>query len=172
MNIEEIGLTFNVPGYNEYELKPRGSDILLNANNLEEYVSLSFDKICLSGIHQIIKSFKIGFNKVFNIESLKCFTSTELEEVICGCEDDNWDYENLLENIIPDHGLDKNSLMFQGLLQIMLDMNKMEKKSFLQFTTGSPRLPLGGKIIYLFFFLFYFFLFNILIILIFYFFIF
>ena len=66
-----------------------------------------------------------GFNKVFNIESLKCFSDTELEEVICGCEDDNWDYNNLMENIIPSHGLDKNSLMFQGLLQIMLDMNKM-----------------------------------------------
>ena len=145
MNIEDIGLTFNVPGYSDYELKPRGSDISLNANNLEEYVSLSFDKLCLSGIYPIIKSFKIGFNKVFNIESLKCFSDTELEEVICGCEDDNWDYNNLMENIIPSHGLDKNSLMFQGLLQIMLDMNKMEKKSFLQFTTGSPRLPLGGN---------------------------
>merc|ERR1712032_36990 len=61
-----------------------------------------------------------------------------------GCEDDNWDYDSLIENIIPDHGLDKNSLMFQGLLQVMLEMNKLEKKSFLQFTTGSPRLPLGG----------------------------
>lgn len=145
MNIEDVGLTFTVPGYPDNELKPRGSDILLNANNLEEYVSLSFDWICLSGIYPMIKAFKIGFNKVFNIESLKCFTNTELEEVICGCEDDLWDYENLTENIIPDHGLDKNSLMYQGLIQVMLDMNKMEKKSFLQFTTGSPRLPLGGK---------------------------
>lgn len=146
MIIEDIGLTFNVPGYNEYELKPYGSDILLNANNLEEYLSLSFDKLCLSGIYPIVKSFKIGFNKVFNLDSLKCFTSTELEEIICGSEDENWQYDELLENIHPDHGLDKNSFIYKGLLQIMLDMNNKEKKRFLQFTTGSPRLPIGGII--------------------------
>jgi len=148
--IEDIGLTFNVPGYNNFELKPRGSDILVTLSNLQEYLNLTFDKLILSGIDSLVKAFKKGFDKVFKIESLKCFTNSELEEIICGCDYDAWDYENLIENIIPSHGYDKNSQMYQGLIQIMLNMNSLEKKTFLQFVTGSPRLPLGG--IYLIFF--------------------
>lgn len=144
--VEEIGLTFNVPGYNQYELKTRGSDILVTINNLEEYLALTFDKLIFSGIDPLVKAFKKGFNKVFKIESLKCFTNKELEEIICGCEYDTWDYETLIENIIPSHGYEKNSPMFQGIIQVMLNMNSIEKKIFLQFVTGSPRLPLGGNI--------------------------
>ena len=104
-----------------------------------------FDKLILTGIDPLIRAFKMGFNKVFKIESLKCFTNKELEEIICGCDDEAWDYDNLMENIIPDHGFDKNSLMYKGLLQIMIKMNNLERKTFLQFVTGSPRLPIGGK---------------------------
>ena len=81
MNIEDIGLTFNVPGYSDYELKPRGSDISLNANNLEEYVSLSFDKLCLSGIYPIIKSFKIdiSFKDILDTMALATKVAKEIE---------------------------------------------------------------------------------------------
>ncbi len=146
VKIEDIGLTFNVPGYNNYELKNKGSEILVTINNLQEYLNLTFDKFILSGIDRIVRAFKKGFNKVFKIDSLKCFSNTELEEIICGSDYDSWDYENLYEHIIPGHGYDKNSLMYQGLIQIMLNMNSLEKKMFLQFVTGSSRLPLGGKI--------------------------
>lgn len=126
-------------------MKNRGSDTLVTINNLEEYLELIFDKFILTGIDPLIRAFKMGFNKVFKIESLKCFTNKELEEIICGCDDEAWDYDNLVENIIPDHGYDKNSLMYKGLLQIMINMNNLERKTFLQFVTGSPRLPIGGK---------------------------
>jgi E3 ubiquitin-protein ligase TRIP12 len=94
-----------------------------------------------------IDAFKNGFNKVFPINTLKCFTSTELEEVICGCSIESWDYETLLVNIVPNHGYDRNNIIYQGLLKIMVEMNNLEKKMFLLFVTGSPRLPLGGNII-------------------------
>lgn len=108
-------------------------------------MNLSYDKLILSGIDPIVKAFKTGFNKVFKIDSLKCFYNYELEEIICGCDYDSWDYESLIEHIIPGYGYDKNSLMYQGLIRIMLKMNSLEKKMFLQFVTGSPRLPLGGE---------------------------
>jgi E3 ubiquitin-protein ligase TRIP12 len=142
--IEDIGLTFILPGYNDIELKRGGSDILVTIRNLEEYVSLVFDKLLLSGIKPFAEAFKNGFNKVFPIDNLKCFTSSELEEVICGCSQENWDYDLLSENIIPNHGYDKNSYIFKGLLEIMVEMNSFERKFFLMFVTGCPRLPLGG----------------------------
>lgn len=148
VKIEEVGLTFSVPGYNDFDLKNRGSDILVTINNLEEYLNLTFDKLVLSGIDPLVRAFKNGFNKVFKIDSLKCFSNIELEEIICGCDYDLWDYESLIEHIIPGYGYDKNSLMYQGLIQIMVNMNSLEKKLFLQFVTGSPRLPLGGRFIF------------------------
>jgi E3 ubiquitin-protein ligase TRIP12 len=83
---------------------------------------------------------------VFDITNLKCFTSLELEEIICGCSNEPWDIETLRENIIPNHGIDKKSRIYNELLEIMSQMSNFEKKKFLLFTTGSPRLPLGGKI--------------------------
>lgn len=133
-------------------MKNRGSDILVSINNLDEYLNLTFDKLILSGIDPLVRAFKIGFNKVFKIESLKCFTNVELEEIICGSDYDSWDYENLIENIIPGYGYDKNSPMYIGLIQIMLNMTSLEKKTFLQFVTGSPRLPLGGEFNFIYIF--------------------
>ena len=44
VKISEIGLTFNLPGYNDIELKRGKTDILVTVRNIEEYVSLVFEK--------------------------------------------------------------------------------------------------------------------------------
>jgi hypothetical protein len=36
-------------------------------------------------------------------------------------------------------------MMYQSLLDILMQMEEKDKKTFLFFVTGSPRLPLGGK---------------------------
>jgi hypothetical protein len=143
--IEDIGLTFTLPGYNHIELKRGGEEELVTINNIEEYLALLFDKIVLNIKDVITPAFRNGFNLVFPIENLKCFTSSELEENICGCSSESWDLDTLIDNIIPTHGYTKNSLIYTGLLDILSSMNNLEKKKFLLFVTGSPRLPLGGK---------------------------
>ena len=84
---------------------------------------------------EIIKAFKEGFNKVFDINLLKSFSSKEIEFFICGSEnsesntnDDIWSYENLTSNIIPMHGYNKNSLIYKGLIEILQKMSKTERK--------------------------------------------
>ena len=142
--IEDIGLTFTMPGYFDIELKRGGSEIMLTDSNIEEYVGLVFSQLCLQGPKDYIEGFKQGFNKVFDITNLKSFTSLELEEIICGCNSEPWDIETLKANIIPNHGLDKKSRVFNDLLDIMSELSNFEKKKLLLFVTGSPRLPLGG----------------------------
>jgi E3 ubiquitin-protein ligase TRIP12 len=144
--IHEMDLTFTLPGYNDIELKRGSSELILSAKNMEEYVYLVFNKLCITGPMLQIEAFRTGFNRVFSINTLKCFTSQELEEIICGCSHEQWDINTLLENVIANHGYDKHSLIYKGLLNIMIEMNHIEKKQFLLFVTGSPRLPLGGKI--------------------------
>ena len=99
----------------------------------------------------IINMKDLYYVKCFLINLLKSFSSEEIEFYICGSEssekdtnDDIWSYENLTLNIIPMHGYNKNSLIYKGLIEILRNMSKTERKMFLLFVTGSPRLPIGG----------------------------
>ena len=42
------------------------------------------------------------------------------------------------------HGFTKESMVYKGLINILLNMTNSERKMFLLFVTGSPRLPIGG----------------------------
>ncbi len=111
---------------------------------MEEYVNLIYDFIFYKGINKVTEAFREGFNIVFNINELKCFTSEELEEVIFGSDKQKWENDILYENLKPEHGYNKNSKIFKYLIQYMTGLDKNEQKKFLIFTTGASRLPLGG----------------------------
>jgi E3 ubiquitin-protein ligase TRIP12 len=106
--IQNIGLNFVLPGYYNIELLDHGDDIIVTAHNLEEYVNLIFDALCCKGIEDSIDAFVKGFNIVFPITSLNCFTSQEIEFILCGSSEENWDFHSLYESIITNHGYDKN----------------------------------------------------------------
>ena len=141
LNSSDIYFTF--PGY-DIDLKPNGKNILLCIKNMEEYVNLIYDFIFYKGINKITEAFKEGFNIVFNINDLKCFTSEELEEIILGSDKEKWEYDILLENLKPEHGYTKNSKIIKNLILYMTSLDKNEQKQFLIFTTGASRLPFGG----------------------------
>lgn len=147
MRIDEIGILFNLPGYPEIELKEDGLENLLTVYNIEEYVISIFDKLFGQGIKPLIESFKSGFNSVFHINNLKAFDSIEIEETLLGSKEEKWSFDHLYESIKPDHGYDKNSNTFLNLINYMCELDNKEKKKFLLFITGSPRLPVGGKLI-------------------------
>ena len=48
------------------------------------------------------------------------------------------------ENIKPMHSYNEKSLVFQNLLVVMSGFSFVEQRKFLQFISGSPRLPIGG----------------------------
>ena len=145
--ISEIDLYFILPGTN-IELKTKGAEIQVNSNNFEEYIKLIYENLCGKGIKEYITAFKNGFNKVFDVSSLKCFQTNELEEIICGSTNEIWDFETLSENIIPNHGYDRNSSVYKYLLNFLMEMSLIERRKFLLFATGCPRLPLGGINLY------------------------
>jgi E3 ubiquitin-protein ligase TRIP12 len=142
--LSELDIYFVFPGYNNIELKPNGNDILLTMNNIEEYVNLIYDFLFYRGIDKCMQSFRKGFNINFNIEKLKCFTSSEIEEYICGSVDTKWDRNILLENLKPEHGYTNQSKTFNDLITFMCSLDKKQRKQFLIFSTGSSRLPIGG----------------------------
>ena len=59
-------------------------------------------------------------------------------------EQTKWTERDLREHILCDHGYQLNSKPVTNLREILTNMSDVERRLFLKFTTGSPRLPLGG----------------------------
>ncbi|KAJ9184255.1 hypothetical protein P3X46_004000 [Hevea brasiliensis] len=139
--IEDLALDFTVPGYPDYILHQDHK--LVNMDNLEEYVSLVVDATIHAGIARQVEAFKSGFNQVFPIKHLQIFNEEELERLLCG-ECDFWAFNELLDHIKFDHGYTASSPPITNLLEIMQEFNQEQRRAFLQFVTGAPRLPPGG----------------------------
>ena len=50
----------------------------------------------------------------------------------------------LMDSIKADHGFNMDSRSVRNLLQTMSELNPQQRRDFLQFVTGSPKLPIGG----------------------------
>ncbi|OBZ82438.1 putative ubiquitin fusion degradation protein C12B10.01c [Choanephora cucurbitarum] len=141
--IDDLCLDFTLPGDDSYELKEGGSDISVTINNIEEYIDLVQDAILGSGIAQQMEAFREGFNGLFAIDDLKLLTENELVSLFGKAEED-WSPATLADAIRADHGFTMDSEPVRHLLEILSNFSDAERRQFLQFTTGSPRLPIGG----------------------------
>lgn len=142
VRIEDLHLSFTLPGYDQIQLKPNGKNTLVTINNIENYVTLVAEQSLLQ--HCQASAFRKGFEKLIPIETLNVFEYDELESVLCGKGTDSWDIEFLESVIVPAHGYTRSSTVFKNLLKLMSLLNVEERKMFLQFVTGCPRLPIGG----------------------------
>lgn len=91
--------------------------------------------------------FNLGFNSVFPIHHLRIFYPEELENVFCGSGSANfqkWDAKMLADCCRADHGFTQDSLAIQYFYDILSEYNRDDQRLFLQFVTGTPRLPTGG----------------------------
>ena len=55
----------------------------------------------------------------------------------------------LLDSIKADHGFNMDSKSVRNLLQAMSELTPPQRRDFLQFVTGSPKLPIGGECTFL-----------------------
>ncbi|KAJ7561778.1 hypothetical protein O6H91_03G040800 [Diphasiastrum complanatum] len=141
--IEDLCLDFTLPGYPEYELMQNGSNVMVNLENLEDYLSLVVDATLKTGIAAQMEAFRAGFNQVFPLSSLLIFNEEELDYLLCGRRE-LWVPETLADNIKFDHGYTAASHPIRHLLEILGELNAEEQRAFLRFVTGAPRLPPGG----------------------------
>lgn len=52
---------------------------------------------------------------------------------------------DLMEYCRPDHGYSHDSRAIQFLFEVLSEFDSLEQRQFIQFVTGSPRLPVGGN---------------------------
>ncbi|KAK3842088.1 MAG: putative ubiquitin-protein ligase Ufd4 [Linnemannia gamsii] len=141
--LDDMSLDFTLIGYPEIELKTGGANIPVTIYNVEEYIQLTVDMTVGRGIEAQVAAFKDGFNCVFSIHDLTGFRSEELVRLF-GSGDEDWSYETLVDTVKADHGFRSESRAFKNLLRSMSELDKEERRQFLQFITGSPKLPIGG----------------------------
>ncbi|OMJ81252.1 hypothetical protein SteCoe_18308 [Stentor coeruleus] len=142
VRVEDMHLTFTLPGYEHIELKPNGKNVFVNIENIEEYIVRATEKTLLQTCQA--KAFRKGFEKLFPIETLCAFELEELESVVCGKGCESWELVVLEAVVVPTHGYTRSSAVFKNLLKLMASFTGEERKMFLQFVTGCPRLPIGG----------------------------
>ncbi len=166
--IEDLSLDFTLPGYPEIELIPSGSQASVTIANVDAYIERVVAMTLGGGVRRQVDAFRQGFSQVFPYSALSAFTPAELVSLFGRVEED-WSLESklstfcrtlavtgrdrfanalaskaLMDSVKADHGFNMDSRSVKNLLQVMSEMTPSERRDFLQFTTGSPKLPIGG----------------------------
>ncbi|KXS18290.1 hypothetical protein M427DRAFT_153427 [Gonapodya prolifera JEL478] len=142
--IEDLTLDFTLPGYDTIELCSGGKDKVVNIGNVEEYVKGVMDLTLGSGVRSQVAAFQQGFDSVFPVTDLKIFTLDELGLLFGGAQNEDWSPETLSDAVKADHGYTSESRAIKYLIEVMTAMTPIERREFIQFVTGSPKLPIGG----------------------------
>ena len=141
--VEDLCLTFVLPGNPGYELCPGGGDVAVTTENLREYVDAVVDATLGSGVSTQVDAFRTGFNAIFPLSSLEPFFEDEIEAMLCGTGE-AWTPEGLGAVIKFDHGYNATSAPIIALLEVLSELDAVDQRRFLRFVTGTPRLPPGG----------------------------
>ena len=138
ISIETLGAV------NEVELKPNGSNILVNKENRREFVDLFLQFTFKKSCEGQLASFKKGFNRMVDLPVLKAlFDAEDLEQLICGQR--NLNFKELKEVALYANGFTPESPMMKWFWEIVLEeWDSAKQKNLLIFTTGSDRAPVNG----------------------------
>eukprot|EP01061_Rhynchopus_euleeides_P005634 TRINITY_DN14856_c0_g1_i2.p1 TRINITY_DN14856_c0_g1~~TRINITY_DN14856_c0_g1_i2.p1 ORF type:complete len:929 (+),score=314.01 TRINITY_DN14856_c0_g1_i2:239-2788(+) len=146
---EEAAYYFTLPGSDGVPLKEGGESIPVTNDNAREFAQLALEKILYGSVQLRIAALRKGFEQTLPLQVLLPFDEAELCEVVCGVSvrdtEPLWTFEELLNTIVADHGYSSDSRCIHELVEILCtEFSPAEQRQFLNFTTGCPRLPVGG----------------------------
>ncbi|KAM3728915.1 E3 ubiquitin-protein ligase [Dirofilaria immitis] len=139
---------FTLPGDENFELIKGGKNRLVTSSNVVQFVKLVAHWLLVEGVRREMEAVRRGFETIIKIDDLASFTPDEMEELFCGCSEETWKRtwnESALQSAIkPDHGYTHDSDQIRWLIQMLASYDNQQQRKFLQFVTGSPKLPVGG----------------------------
>ncbi|KNC75240.1 hypothetical protein SARC_12233, partial [Sphaeroforma arctica JP610] len=124
------------------DLTPNGGVKQLTIENREEYVDLYVQWVLNHSIATQFKELKRGFDVIAVGGALQLFRHEELELLICGCQD--LDFEALEASTEYDGGFTAQTPVIKYFWEIVHEFTDAQKKRLLFFATGSDRVPIGG----------------------------
>ncbi|KAI3456803.1 hypothetical protein Pfo_013466, partial [Paulownia fortunei] len=138
---EEKHILYEKTEVTDYELKPGGRNIRVTEETKHEYVDLVADHILTNAIRPQINSFLEGFNELVPRELISIFNDKELELLISGLPE--IDLADLKANT-EYTGYTAASNVVQWFWEVVEGFNKEDMARFLQFVTGTSKVPLEG----------------------------
>ena len=123
------------------ELVPSGSSIKVTESNKLEYIKLLCHMKMTKNIQAQIEAFKAGFYEIISHKLISIFTSKELELLIAGLP--TFDVEDLKKNT-EYCNYTKDSVVIGWFWKILEEFTQEERAEFLQFVTGSSKVPIEG----------------------------
>jgi len=141
-----VDLTFSTEdhsfGWSEtIDLIPNGRNTAVTDENKEKYVSLICNHRMTTAIQEQTRAYLEGFHELVKPELVSIFNAKELELLISGVPD--YDMHDLQKNTEYQH-YKPSDPQIEWFWNIMYSLNRSEKAAFLQFVTGSSKVPLEG----------------------------
>ncbi|EDO34473.1 predicted protein [Nematostella vectensis] len=123
------------------DLIPNGRNIPVTEENKREYVKLVCQMKMTGAIRKQIDSFLEGFYEIIPKRLISIFNEQELELLISGLP--NIDLDDLKSHI-EYHKYNENSLQIQWFWRALRSFDQAARAKFLQFVTGTSKVPLQG----------------------------
>jgi len=146
--LEDIGLDLTFSTVTHWfgrsqvvDLVPDGRNIPVTDEDKEKYVSLVCQHRMTSAIDKQIKAYLEGFYDLVKPGLISIFTPKELELLISGMPE--IDILDLKKNT-DYNGYRVTDKQIGWFWNIMFSLSKSDKAAFLQFVTGSSKVPLNG----------------------------
>uniref|UniRef100_A0A7S4S0Y2 HECT-type E3 ubiquitin transferase n=1 Tax=Ditylum brightwellii TaxID=49249 RepID=A0A7S4S0Y2_9STRA len=146
--LDDIGveLTFSTEDHSfgrsqTIDLIENGRNIVVTEKTKEKYVSLVCQHRMTTAIQSQIKAYLEGFHELVKPDLISIFTAKELELLISGMPD--IDIDDLKKNT-DYQGWKATDKEIGWFWSIMFSLCRSEKAAFLQFATGSSKVPLAG----------------------------
>jgi E3 ubiquitin-protein ligase HUWE1 len=147
-NLADIGLdlTFSIDDHSfgrsqVIDLISDGRSVAVTETNKEEYVRMVCQHRMTTAIQSQIKAYLDGFYELVDVDHIAIFTARELELLISGLPDiDVFDLKKNTDYV----GWKATENEIEWFWNIMMSLSRNEKATFLQFVTGSSKVPLSG----------------------------
>ncbi|CAF2249964.1 unnamed protein product [Rotaria magnacalcarata] len=126
----------------EHELKTDGQNIQLTEQNKQEYIELVIKYRFIQRIVTQMNAIKQGFQDILPLDSIKMFDEKEVEFLISGLGEIN--VNDWRTYAIYKGGYTPENAVIQWFWKAIGSFNTEERTRFLQFVTGTSRLPMNG----------------------------
>lgn len=125
-----------------HELIPGGQNITVTKENVQLYLDTYRKYLLQDSVKPQLEAFINGFKLVCDGSVIKLFTPKELQLLICGSA--NLNFEELEIKGTNYEGYNKEHPTIKSFWSTVHNFTLEEKKKFLFFVTGSDRAPIGG----------------------------
>ncbi|XP_073006653.1 E3 ubiquitin-protein ligase UPL2-like [Typha latifolia] len=138
---EEKLILYEKAEVTDSELIPGGRNIRVTEENKHEYVNRVAEHRLTTAIRPQINAFMDGFNELIPRDLISIFNDKEFELLISGLPD--IDLDDLRANT-EYSGYSNASPVIQWFWEVVQGFSKEDKARFLQFVTGTSKVPLEG----------------------------